>query len=391
MTEAARSIPEKSALRLRVEAAKAACDDAGVPLKEVDGLLIMEQPTSSAASNPRHHMEFSEILGLYETPLCATLPVGGATAGCSIDIGRWALQNRRCRYVLCVAGMKASDMGRTTRGHGFTDRTAKLTMHYPDYEWPYGPLMPSHYAVLAQRHMHLYGTTEEQLAAVPVAFRHHASLNGRSVYRTPITVEDVLNSKPISTPLHMLHCCMTNDGAAAFLLTTEERARNLRHKPVLVLGAGQGFSGYWSGFLANGGADKGYSLTTTQAVRAGEQAYGEAGVDPEDIDLFTCLDNFAITPLLLLEDYGFCERGGAGDFVGENGKNITLGGTLPTNTHGGGLSCDWSAPNYLNTIEATLQLRGQADGRQVEGAKLAFVATGAGIASTAAAHVLGTD
>jgi acetyl-CoA acetyltransferase len=381
---------DKTAIRLRTEVAKAACDDAGLPLKEVDGLIVGEHvtPDGNLNGNPRHHMEFSEILGLYETPLCVTVPVGGASPGYSVEIARWALQSGRCSYVLCVAGNIESSAGRSDRGNALTDQLALLTMHYPDYEWPYGPLMPSFYACLAQYHMHHYGTSEEELASYPVAIRHNASLNPDAVYRTPITVEDVLNSKMISSPLHMLHCCMVNDGGVAFLLTTEERAQDLRHPPVLVLGSGGGYQGYWSGFNANGGADRGYTLTRHLAGRAADDAFAEAGATRDEIDFLTTCDNFAISPLIQIENYGFCDVGDGGSFAGAEGERLKVGGDFPVNPHGGLLSCNHAATNYQNYTEATLQLRGTAGERQVQGAAMALATCSAGISSAHYATVL---
>src|SRR5579862_2799010 len=199
-TEFARNIPDKSARELQVQAAKAAVEDAGISMKDVDGLLVPGAGGSgSRYDNPRIHMEIGEILGIYEKSLCMNLMTGGASGGYAVELARWALQNGRCKYVLVIAGSKESDHGRSTRGHGMTDRLALLTMHYPEYEHPYGPLMPSFYAVCAQRHMYEYGTTEEQLASISVGIRHNASLNPAAVYQTPITVDDVLNSKMISS------------------------------------------------------------------------------------------------------------------------------------------------------------------------------------------------
>src|ERR1700733_854337 len=278
-TEFARHIPDKTRTQLHVEAAKRAVEDAGISFGEVDGLMTTGTGgtgigANSRSDNPRWRMELAEVLGMYEKSLCVNLMTGGASGGHAVEVGRWALQSGRCKYVLVVTASKESSTGRSGRGHGMTDRLAQLTMHYPAYEHPFGPLMPSWYACCAQRHMHDYGTTEEQLASVSVGIRYNASLNPAAVYRTPITVEDVLNSRMISSPLHMLHCCAINDGGVAYLMTTEDRARDLRHKPVFVLGSGGGQSGYWSGFLANGGADKGYSLVRTQASYAAEQAFG---------------------------------------------------------------------------------------------------------------------
>jgi acetyl-CoA acetyltransferase len=269
---------------------------------------------------------------------------------------------------------------------------ATMSMHYPEWEHPFGPLMPSFYALAAQRHMHEYGTTDEQLASIPVAFRHNAGLNPDAIYREPITVDDVLSSRVISTPLHLLQCCMVSDGALAFVMTTEERARDLRQQPVFVHGSGGGQGGYYTGFLAAPpGVESKYSLTTTLAKRAAADAFDQAGAARDDIDFVTCCDNFAITPLVSLEDFGFCDKGDGGAFVGKDGERIKVGGDLPVNPHGGLMSCNHAATNYQNYVEAVLQLRGQAADRQVEGAKLALATSCAGIISTHYAQVLGTE
>ena len=195
-------------------------------------------------------------------------------------------------------------------------------------------------------------------------------------------------SKPIASPLRMLHCCIVSDGAVAFVVTTLERARDLRQRPVVVLGSGSGQAGYWTGFLAGGGASQGYSLTRTLAKDAGDQAFGRAGVARDDIDCVMLSDSFAIGPLLLLEEFGFCAKGDAGSFVGEGGERLMVGGELPCNTHGGALSCNHAGTNFQNYTEAVLQLQGRCGDRQVQGAELVLANGSAGILSTHYAHIL---
>ncbi len=384
-TEFARNIPDKTNQRLQVEAAAKAVADAGLKMRDIDGLVCMDG--GSMNSNPRYHMELSEVLGLFDTPLCTTTNQGGASAGYAVEIARWALQAGRVKNVLVVDGFKESSQGRTQHGNAMTSNLSVTPIHYPNYEHPYGALMASFYAIIAQRHMHDFGTTEEQLASVPVATRYNASLNPDAVYRKLITHEDVLNSKVISTPFHMLHCCMVNDGGVAFVLSTEERARTYRKPPVYVIGSGGGESGYWTGFITNGDHLGHYNLTRTLAEHAANEAFAEAGVNRKDIDFVTCCDNFAITPLVLLEDFGFCKKGEGGPFIG-NGDRIKVGGDLPVNPHGGMLSCNHAATELLNYVEAALQLRGEAGDRQVKGAELALASATAGIISTHYAQVL---
>jgi acetyl-CoA acetyltransferase len=380
-TEFARQI-DKSLTRLYVEAARKAIDNAGLLMHQVDGLL-----TWNGGPNPRYHLELAETFGLYDKQLCMTVKQGGAAAGLCVEIARWALESGRCKYVLIVAGSKEGSAGRSERGHAATDAMATLTMHYPNYEHPYGPLMASFYALIAQRHMHDYGTTTEQLASVSVAMRHNAGLNPDAVYRKPITVDDVLNSKMISTPLHMLQCSIINDGALALVMTTADRARDLDQAPVYVTGMGAGMAGYWTGFLAKGGAEQGYSLTRSLSERAAGDAFREAGVDRTDINFVTMTDSFAINPIVALEDYGFCKKGEGGPFVGD-GSRIQVGGELPVQPHGGLLSCNHAGTSYHSFVEAVVQLRGEAGARQVKNAELAFVGNSAGIFSTHYACIL---
>jgi acetyl-CoA acetyltransferase len=381
-TEFSREIIGKSALQLRVEASLYAVEDAGLRVHDIDGLLIQEEP-----ANPRYHMEFAEVLGLYDTPLCTSIALGGSSVGFSVEMAQWALEARRCRYVLIVAGAKESAAGRSERGHGVTDRGAANPMFYPSYEHPYGPLIVSFYALVANRHMHEYGTTEDQVAAVSAAFRYNAGMNPDAVYRKPITIEDVLASRMISTPIRLLECAITTDGAVAMVMTTTERARDLRQRPVSVLGSGGATSGYWTGFLAKGGKDSGHSLTSTLARRAADDAFAAAGVERDDIDLVNLCDSFAIAPIVQLEDYGFCAKGEGGAFVGD-GERIRVGGDLPVNTHGGLLSCNHAPSNYMGYVEAVRQLRGQCADRQVKDARLALAASMGGIISTHHVNIL---
>lgn len=383
-TQWARFLPDKTVMDLFVEAAMNAIDDAGLKVRDIDGVLCMEGPQR------RFHHEFKETMGIYDAPIAMTTLTGGVTSGTHIEIAKWALLSGRCKYVLCIGAHRENAAGRTPRGNAMTDSIAVSEIHYPDYEHPYGPLMGSFYGAVAQRHMYEYGTTEEQLSGVSVGIRYNASLNPDAVYRTPITIGDVMNSRMISTPLRLLHHCMINDGGSAFIVTTEERARDLKQKPVVVLGSGGGQQGYWTGFLANGDPTGHYSLTRTLAERAGNDAFREAGVDRKDIDLFTVCDNFAITPLVLLEDYGFVKKGEGGPFIG-NGDNIKVGGKLPVNPHGGMLSACHAAAEFPNYLEAVWQLRGQAGARQVKDARLALATCAAGIMSTHFAHVLSVN
>ena len=203
--------------------------------------------------------------------------------------------------------------------------------------------------MIAQRHMALYNTTPEQLAAVAVAMRYHASMNPYAYVRTPITTEDVLNSKMIADPLHLLECSSVCDGAGAMVLTSLERARSLRKKPVQVIGYGEG---YTHEYLTSSP-----DILRSGAVMSGQRAFSMAGISPKDIDVAMLYDCFTITVIVELEDLGFCEKGEGGLFVEKTG--IRLGEGLPVNTHGGLLSHGHSGggASIFHIIEAVRQLR----------------------------------
>ena len=233
-----------------------------------------------------------------------------------------------------------------------------------DYEEPFGLLgAPAQHASAAARHMHEFGTTSEQLAAIAVACRKHAALNPAAQMRTPITIEDVLNSRWIVKPFHLLDCCLVSDGGGAVIVTSAERARDLLRRPVYVLGFG---TGHRPDMLESP------SLTTLGGARSSAQAYRMAGLEPRDMQFAEIYDCFTGIVLITLEDYGFCAKGEGGPFV-EDGR-IELGGQLPVNTHGGLLS-QAHVEGMLHITEAVKQLRGGEvePERQVPDARLGIV------------------
>jgi acetyl-CoA acetyltransferase len=228
-----------------------------------------------------------------------------------------------------------------------------------------------------------YGTTPEQLAHVAVITREHARLKPGAQMTAPITVADVLASKPVTTPYRMLDCALVSDGGAALVLTSAERARDCRRKPVYLLGAGESYTQEHI-FCAQ-------SLTTTGAVVSSAKAYAMAGVGPGDMDVAGVYDCFTGTVVMMLEDLGFCKKGEGGPFV-ESGA-IALGGSIPINTHGGLLS--YAHPGlpggFFHIVEMVRQLRGECGDRQVPGAGLALChALGGGFA-TNATIILGVE
>ena len=232
----------------------------------------------------------------------------------------------------------------------------------------------------ATRHMHEFGTRPEHLAEIAVQIRQNAARNPKAMYRDPITVEDVVSSRVICSPLHKLDCCIRSDGGGAVVLVSEDRAKDLPKEPVWILGAGEAISHHtmseWVDF------------TESPAVHSAKRAFDMAGVKPDEIDVLQCYDSFTITVLLTLEALGFCAKGEGGPFV--EGGRLTLDGSLPTNTDGGGLShCHPGMRGMFLLVEATRQLRGEATGRQVENAQLACVNGTGGWFSSASTVILG--
>jgi acetyl-CoA acetyltransferase len=242
---------------------------------------------------------------------------------------------------------------------------------------PMGP-----YALAGSRHMAEFGTTSEQLAQIAVSTREWASRNPRARYQEPITIEDVLASPMESSPLHRLDCCLVTDGAGAFVLASAQRAAVLAKPPVYVLGAATCHDHLMISQMPD--------LTTTPGAVSGPAAFAMAGIRPDDVDVLMSYDSFTITALLHLEDLGFCPKGDGGPFVADG--RLGPGGTLPTNTNGGGLS--YTHPGMYGMfliVEAVRQLRGKCGERQVPGAEVA-VAHGSGmVLSCMSTVVLGTE
>jgi len=236
---------------------------------------------------------------------------------------------------------------------------------------------------VAQRHMHEYGTTPEQLAEIAVTLRNNAAQNENAHMRKPITSEDVLSSRMITSPLHLLDCALVSDGAAAFIVTGADRARDLRRVPVRLLGQGYGYSHLYVGEYEN--------ITHTGAVQAGADAFTSAAVSPADIDVAELYDCFTITVIVELEDLGFCPKGEGGRFVADG--HIGRGGSLPVTTHGGLLSAGHPglAGGMFHVIEAVRQLRGEAGPRQLDHPELALVHGNGGVIGLHCTLILGTS
>ena len=343
--------PDKTSFQIMGECTREALADAGLSLSDVDGVF-----GASMTMGAMGMVQFAEYLNIKPRYLDGT-NIGGSSFVSHVAHAGAAIHAGLCDVALIVYGSTAASdaMAIGTGNAGGRDPSAAFVS-------PYGMTLVSNYAMVARRHMHEFGTTSEQLADIAVSTRHHASLNPNAKMRQPITRDDVLDSRLIADPLHLLDCCIISDGGGAIIVTSLERAKDLRQTPVSVLGTGESVA-----HREIGAPD----LMTMAAKQSGEQAFSMAGLTPSDIDVCTIYDSFTITVLLTLENLGFCKPGEGGGFV-ENG-GIGLGGRLPVNPDGGGLSSNHSGMRGIFlVIEAVRQLRGGLGARQVEGAKVAL-------------------
>ena len=308
--------------------------------------------------------------------------VGGSTFEFHVQHAAAAIETGLCDIVLVTYGSDLlSRVGRMLGTSSFASGSARVRGPRP-FESPWGNVLAGSYAMAARRHMHEYGTTSEQLAEIAVGVREFAGLNPLAQYRDPITVDDVLGSRMIADPLHKLDCCVISDGGGAFIMTTEERARDLAKPPVYVLGAAAAQT-HWT-------ISQMPDFTTTAAAQCGPEAFALAGVRPEDIDTIQVYDSFTITVLMLLEDMGFCKKGEGGAFV-DTGV-LRRGGKQPMNTDGGGLSsCHPGMRGIFLIIEAVRQLRGEGGESQVPDCELAVACGSGGSLSCIGTVILGKE
>lgn len=361
-----------SAMEILAQAATQAVADAGLTMRDIDGLATC----SSAAS--MWALPVAEYLGLRPQFIDSTM-LGGSSFIAHLMPAMMALESGQCNAVLVCYG--STQKTGTFSRKGMTE-AFRLVDPLP-YEHPYQPMLPpTAYALAASRHMHEFGTTREQLAEVAVAARRWAQLNPEAYMRDPLSIDDVLGSRMISTPLTVRDCCLVTDGAGAFVLMRADRARAQRQKPVYVLGNA---TAVWNRQISSM-----ENLTVTSASESGRRAFEMAGLKPSDVDVVGLYDAFTINTLLFLEDLGFCKKGEAGAFV-ENG-GIAPGGRLPVNTNGGGLSCVHPGMyGIFLVIEAVRQLRGECGERQVPDAKIALAHGNGGTLSSQSTALFGLE
>ncbi len=361
--------PDRNWLDNAAIATVRALDDAGCTLSDVDGVAV---------AGGRDYMQallLAEYLALDEPTFLEGTEIGGSSfeAFCG-HVGDAMAQGRVDVAVIAYGSTSKTGPGRS--------RELKVTHPIEGFVRPTGLFRPpGAYALAARRHMHEYGTTKADLAEIAVSTREWAAMNPKAAMREPITVDDVLESRPIADPLTLLDCCLVSDGGGAVVLVSESKATELGVPPIAVAGVA-------STMTHRQDMSEMPDLTTTGAAVTGSKAFTEAGIDHDDVDLAQIYDSFTYTVLVTLEDLGFCEKGEGGSFVADG--TTAPGGELPMNTQGGGLS--YCHPGHFGVfllIEAVRQLRGDYTGdRQVNDAEVCVVHGTGGVLSSSSTVVL---
>jgi acetyl-CoA acetyltransferase len=351
------NVPGLSALSLLALAMKSAIEDAGIDKREIDG-LISRGPDDIYC----HHQRIGEVLGL-NVSFSTSLDNGGASQCLAVAVACMAIESGLCQTVIC--GYGRDTWSRIRSPHAKMRMALVPEAHRPmefGPEFGYFGAVATH-AFSARRHMHLYGTTKEQLGAVAITFRRHAAKNPFAQMREPLTMVEYLNARPIVEPFNLYDCSLITDGAGAVVVTSAERAKDLRKPPVYILGFGS--ANNLRGWFFDD------HMVDTAARRSAETAYRIAGINTRDVDTVQLNDPFTFMVLVQLEDYGFCKKGEGGPFVASGA--LDLSGVLPTNTSGGQLS-EGHVEGMLQIVEAVRQLRHEyPPERQVRDAEVALV------------------
>lgn len=351
---------------LMAQATVRALDDCGLKLTDIDGVFTATTQLSFGA------LSLCEYLRISPSYVDGT-NIGGSSFLSHLGHAMAAINAGLCKVALIAYGSNQRSVGRSKAA------PQELT----PYDAPYHPRFPLNaYALAASRHMHEFGTTRENLAEVAVAARQWAQMNPKAWDREELTIQQVLDSPMVSSPLTVRDCCLVTDGGGALIVTSAQRARHLRKKPTYVLGHGDALSHRHIVSMPD--------LTVTGAVESGARAYAMAGLGPSHVDVAQLYDAFTICTILFLEDLGFCKKGEGGAFV-SNGQ-IAPGGILPVNTNGGGLSyCHPGMYGLLLLIEAVRQLRGECGDRQIKDCNVALAHGNGAVLSSESTVLLGTE
>jgi acetyl-CoA acetyltransferase len=344
----------KSVLALQLEASLKAIDDAGLEPKDIDGIIVYSPGVTVAE-------DCITNFGIPDLRFSATTPMGGASPVAAVQCAIAAVNAGICKHVLIPIGRNGAS------GTRIGTRVQQMPQFRTigEFEMPLGAIAPAQlYAPMARRHMELYGTTSRHFAEIAVNTRKHALLNGRGMMTKPLTVEEHQTSRIISDPLRLYDCSLESDGGCAIVVSAADRARDMRQRPVLVMGIAEGHPDSPSAITHRP------DMTQLGIAKAAPKAFAMAGVTHADIDVAEVYDCFTYIVLCQLEDIGFCKKGEGGDFV--MGGAIALDGKLPLNTHGGLLSqAHMVGMNHV--VELVRQLRGEAGAAQVREAEIGLV------------------
>ena len=357
--------PNTSPLDLIAQATMRALDDAGLKLSDVDGLFVA---ATQVRMGPLALADYLRIKPKYFDGTT----IGGSSFMSHVTHAQAAIEAGLCEVAVIAYGSTQRSVS----------RAAASPREYNHYESPYKPILPiSAYALAAARHMHQYGTTVEQLAEVAVSARKWALLNPVAWEKEPLTIEQVRKARMVSYPFTVRDCCLVVDGGGAIVITSAARAKTLKKKPVYVLGTGDSLGHITISSMPD--------LTMTAAKDSGEQAFKMAGLKPSDVKMLSLYDAFTITPILFVEDLGFCKKGEGGSYF-QGGKTAPGGSGIPVNTSGGGLSyCHPGMYGLLVMIEAIRQVRGECDKRQVKDCDVAVAHGNGGVLSSQCTVIFG--
>ncbi len=363
----------QSAFELQIEASLKAIADAGLDPKQIDGVIPIGIVSATAE-------DFIDNFGIPDLRFSAIVPHGGASPVMALQCAAAAVAAGVCNHVLIAFGRNVTGAAATKAGARI--HTMPQFHYVTEFEYPIGNAAPAQiYAPMAQRHMALYGTKVSHFGEVAVAHRQHALLNDNAVMKKTMTLEDHANSRMIADPFRLFDCSLESDGGAACIVSSAERASDLKHRRIFISGTGAGHPDQ------PGAITQRPDMTSLGIAKAAQRAFQMAGVTHADIDVAEIYDCFTYAVIRQLEDLGFCKKGEGGPFV--EGGRLRLDGALPTNTHGGLLSQAhvWGL-NHI--VELVRQLRGNAGRAQVKDAEVGLV-TGYGDLGDGAVAIMRRD
>lgn len=372
-TRMGKNFDHPNAVGFAIDAITLALDDAGLKLQDIDGLLV--NPGITWMENAMASFTLQQAMGLKDLRLSAMMNLGGATAAAMIMHATQSIAAGMAEVVACVfadaplkppAPREKGGGGGSAAAYGFARGVNAA----------YGLFgVNANYAFVARRHMHLYGTTQDHLGTIAVEQRKWANLNPEAQFHdTPMSMEDYHSSRWVVEPFHLFDCCLVSNGGLAVIVTSAERAKDLKKPPVYILGMGQGHPG----------GDPMETLLSGAPI-AKKTAFNMAKIGLSDIQFAELYDCYTFTVLVTLEDYGFCKKGEGGPFVAD-GKTGP-GGSIPVNTGGGQLSSFYMW-GMTPVAEAIVQVRGEGGRRQVPNHELGLVSGNGGILSTHSSLVL---